>query len=346
MATHLLETPVETIDGEYVMRPATLDDVPDAVAMFNACTRQLLGVDEHNVDDYRLEWQIPGLNLDTDVRVVVAPGGRLVGCIEVWDLSDPHVRVNVWGHVHPEHQGRGIGLAMLGWAEGRARRAIAQAPEGARVFMTNPIIGADHAAAALLDKAGFRLIRHGWKMQLDLDPGTPPAAPEWPDGIVVRPMRVERDERATVQAVRDAFRDHWGHVEQPFAHEFERWSHFMRNDPNFDASIWFLAWDGDAIAGVSLCWPKAHSDPDMGWVGTLGVLRPWRRRGLGLALLRHSFGEFYRRGKQRVGLGVDAQSLTGATRLYERAGMRVARVYNTYEKELRSGKDLSTQSVE
>ena len=60
-----------------------------------------------------------------------------------------------------------------------------------------------------------------------------------------------------------------------------------------------------------------------------------------LALLHHSFGELYRRGKRKVGLEVDAQSLTGATRLYEKAGMRVDRQYDVYEKELRSGRDLS-----
>ncbi len=49
----------------------------------------------------------------------------------------------------------------------------------------------------------------------------------------------------------------------------------------------------------------------MGWVGTLGVVREWRRHGLGLALLQHSFQQFYQRGKRKVGLGVDAQSLTG-----------------------------------
>ena len=84
---------------------------------------------------------------------------------------------------------------------------------------------------------------------------------------------------------------------------------------------------------------------DMGWVSTLGVRRPWRRKGLGLALLQHSFGEFHRRGKCRVGLGVDADSLTGATRLYEKAGMEVHRQYASYEKELRAGVDLSTQSM-
>ncbi len=60
----------------------------------------------------------------------------------------------------------------------------------------------------------------------------------------------------------------------------------------------------------------------MGWVNLLGVRRPWRRRGVALALLQHSFREFYARDRRKVGLGVDAQSLTGATRLYEKAGMR------------------------
>ncbi len=43
-----------------------------------------------------------------------------------------------------------------------------------------------------------------------------------------------------------------------------------------------------------------------------------------------------------MGLGVDAASLTNATQLYENAGMHVSRQYNTYEMELRPGKDLTT----
>jgi mycothiol synthase len=43
---------------------------------------------------------------------------------------------------------------------------------------------------------------------------------------------------------------------------------------------------------------------------------------------------------------VDASSLTGATRLYEKAGMRVLRQFDNYEKELRPGRDVSTQAVE
>jgi ribosomal protein S18 acetylase RimI-like enzyme len=69
-------------------------------------------------------------------------------------------------------------------------------------------------------------------------------------------------------------------------------------------------------------------------VRLLGVRRPWRRRGLGRALLLHAFGEFRRRGFSRSALGVDAESLTGANRLYERAGMHVAARFDIYEKVL------------
>jgi len=104
--------------------------------------------------------------------------------------------------------------------------------------------------------------------------------------------------------------------------------------------------EGDQIAGMSLCSPKMTEDPDMGWVNVLGVRRPWRRRGLALALLHHTFGEFYRRGKARVGLGVDASSLTGALDLYKKAGMHPVRQYANFEKELRPGVDLSTQILD
>ena len=102
---------------------------------------------------------------------------------------------------------------------------------------------------------------------------------------------------------------------------------------DIDPSLWYIAWDGDQIAGFALDrYRNGH-----GWVGTLGVRRPWRKHGLGLALLYHSFGEFYKRGKQTASLGVDAANPTGATRLYQKAGMHVAAEYVSYEKELRPG---------
>lgn len=81
-----------------------------------------------------------------------------------------------------------------------------------------------------------------------------------------------------------------------------------------------------------------------GWVHDVAVRRPWRRRGLGLALLRRAFGAFHHRGTRRVELGVDAQSPTGAPRLYEGAGMRATHKYAAYRKELRPGADVDTEA--
>jgi GNAT superfamily N-acetyltransferase len=151
-----------------------------------------------------------------------------------------------------------------------------------------------------------------------------------------------------VRTVNEAFRDHWGYVEIPFEEELARFMNYMNNSEDFDPSLTFLAWEGDQVVGTSLCVDHISDDPELGWVGSLGVLRPWRRRGLGLALLQHSFVELYKRGLRRVGLGVDAGSLTGALRLYENAGMHSnpEREFAIWEKELRPGEDLATQSVQ
>jgi GNAT superfamily N-acetyltransferase len=155
------------------------------------------------------------------------------------------------------------------------------------------------------------------------------------------------EEQDVIRVKRETFSDHWGHIDRPFDEEMARWSHWMEESGSeYDPSLWFLALDGDEIAGVSLNWPRAPGGQEIGWVQVLGVRRPWRKRGLGLALLLHTFGEYYRRGQRRIGLGVDAESLTGATRLYEKAGMTVARTDNAYEKELRPGEDLGVRKLE
>lgn len=326
----------------YVMRGATLNDLPEAVAMFNACSHKLIGADEVTVETYQREWEVPLLNLPEDVKVVIAPDGKLVGCQEVWDLFDPHTRINTWGRVHPDHQGCGIATALLRWAEERARKAIPRAPDGTRVALLNWINSLDTTAHDVMTRAGFNLIRHSYRMRVDM--AAVPPAPAWPEGITVRTCEPDRDVEIFATADREAFRDHWGFVERPFEQDVMTMQHRM-GEPHFDPSLWFMAMDGDQIAGICLCQSTIDDEPGMGWVDVLGVLRPYRRRGLGLALLRHAFGEFHRRGLRKVGLGVDAYNLTGALRLYERAGMRAYRQFNTYEKELRPGVELSTQTA-
>jgi mycothiol synthase len=69
------------------------------------------------------------------------------------------------------------------------------------------------------------------------------------------------------------------------------------------------------------------------WARVLGVRSPWRRRGLGRALLLHAFAQSRLHGLVLAGLGVDAESLAGAHRLYESVGTHVAMRFDIYEKE-------------
>ncbi len=336
---------ITKLDNSFIIRPATLDDVEASVAMFNAVSQRIIGTDEFSVDEYRSEWQIPGLNLETDTRLVIAPDGRVVGCYEVWDLNDPPVRIGTWGRTHPDFCGMGIGSFLLDWAIMRASEAILRAPEGVRIVMYSHVRGMNKAAGKLLQDFGFESIRHSLRMVIELNGKLP--SPVWPDGISVRSLHAEVEEPHILETVREIFKDHWGYIETPFEDDLERWMHFIESNKDFDPDLWFLAMDGEEIVGVSLCSPKRQAAPDMAWVDTLGVRRPWRRRGVALALLHHTFNEFHKRGTRKVGLGVDEQSLTGATRLYRKAGMHPdpKHEFVLYEKELRPGVDISTQSV-
>lgn len=329
----------------YTSRPARKDDLEAAVEMFNIDARQLVGVEKFVLNEIANEWSTPGFNQETDSRIVFSPEGQVVGYCDVWDMK-PHFSIDCWGRVHPEHTNLGIGSYLLEWAQRRAEGAIPKAPPEARVILKCNTITLNQAAKELFQAVGMQRVRYFFRMVIDLDSNLPD--PLWPEGIEIRPIVIGKDEWPMTVAVVEAFKDHWGHVERPIEEEYERWMHYIKNDDDFDAELYFLAWDGDEIAGAVLGRPKSDDDPDMGWVDVLCVRRAWRKRGLGLALLQHSFGEFYRRDKLRVGLGVDAENITGALRLYERAGMHPDpnRTYVAYEKELRPGVDLRTTQVE
>lgn len=331
----------------FTWRAPTLDDVPNAVAMFNAVSMDLVGTQQFVEAEFAADWQEPGFDLATDARVIEDAAGQIVGSVDAV-CPAPHVRNFIWARVHPAYRGRGLGSLMLAWAEARLRERLSEAPADGRVTVGCQTVAGHQAAADLLTDHGFTHTRSFYSMKIEMD--SAPPRPQWPAGITVRTMVPGQDEETLFRTKEEAFRDHWGHVETPFAEAFGLWMHHLQHNPHHDPTLFFLATiqtaTGEEIAGYALCEPTMTDFPDMAWVGSLGVRRPWRRQGLALALLHHTFGEFYRRGIKKVGLGVDAGSLTGATRLYERAGMHVFRQTDIYEKELRAGRDLTTQVAE
>jgi mycothiol synthase len=299
------------VPPDATLRAPTIADVPAVAALLNRIA-DADGAGWVDEDAIRNWFTNPALPLAEDV-VVVERDGALVAYADVYRGGE--AKEKVWGdlRVPPEERGGPVLPAIVDWAEERA------GPARLRI----PFPDGEAELRAELERRGYAPVRYSFEMEIGLD--EEPLPPEWPAGISVRTMR-EGEERRIWEADTEAFRDHWDFTPQPF----DEWRHWMVDD-GFDPALWFVAEEDGEIAGVCLCRAR-EGRPEVGWVATLGVRRPWRRRGLGLALLRHSFRVFRARGHTLAGLGVDGENTTGAVRLYERAGMHVARRSDTYER--------------
>jgi mycothiol synthase len=298
---------------ELVVRRPTLDDLDAVVELGNAFERAFLGAESFTAGEIADEWR--QLDLERDAWLIDAADGRLAGYATLEDRGDGRFMSD--GYVHPELQGRGVGGTLVDLAEERAR------DRGAR-SVQNAVVAADEAAVALLESRGYRPVRHFYRMAIELDDDPPEL--DWPAGVRVEPFR-EQDALAFHEAIEDAWQDHWEHSPRSFELFRERLIEGSRYDPE----LWTVVRAGDEIAGGTICEADYYG---MGWVRSLFVRRPWRRRGLGMALLQNAFRLFHERGERQVGLGVDAESPTGATRLYERAGMHVVEETVVHRKEL------------
>jgi GNAT superfamily N-acetyltransferase len=292
------------------VRPATVEDAPAINELVIAVDTAVQGWSDST------ELEILGWWRETDLT-----GNSWVvesESLAAYGVVVPHGEsADLDGFVQPSQTGRGLGSWLLRQGEERVREL------GFAKVLTW-CLGPDTDARALFERSGFREARRFYRMIVEHD-GEPPA-PKWPEGFRVGTFE-PGDARAFHGALDEAFAEEWNFISTPF----EQWVANRIEAPEFDPTLWFIVREGDEIAAVLRGQPELAG---AGWVGALGVRPRWRKRGLGLALLQHAFGEFYRRGQPRVGLGVDAQNPTGATRLYERAGMHIAYEAVAFEKEL------------
>jgi len=318
MSTRL---PDATIPAGYSVRRPDADELPAIAAFLEVCDRHDTGGADFTLAELESEWSMPRFERTSDAWLVQAAGGGLAAYAHL--TRRPNVAPDVAAWVHPDHRGRGLGTALVTLTEDRVRElaATGAAPRSIVSWTNHPA----RDAAELLEAHGYRVSRRFWRMSIALG-DEPPEAPRWPDDVELRPMRPGVDDEAVYDTVVTAFRDHWNASPLPF----EEWRTVRMGARSFDPSLWLLAWSGDRLVGASL---DADADGEA-WVQTLGVLREARGKGVGRALLLESFREFHRRGHRKVSLGVDAENPTGATRLYEGAGMRVELQYDHWERDL------------
>jgi mycothiol synthase len=253
-------------------------------------------------------------DLDRDTLVLQDAEARLVAHGMLWAEAEEFLELDVF--VHPDHTGQGLGSFLIDWAEEEARGRK-------RSLLRTSALAADPAARALIESRGFGLVRHFYRMLIDLD--APPPDPVWPEGFAVANF-LSGEEEILHAVTEEAFAEHWGHV----PHDLEDWQRTVFGRDWWDPSLVYLVRAGDEVVAAEI---NAHRF-GIGWVGTIGVRKRWRGHGIGRALLLAAFGELYRRGERRIGLAVDAGNETGATHLYESAGMRVAWQADVYERRM------------
>jgi len=337
-------------DKDWTFRPAALEDIDTAVDLFNARSQHFYGEDQ--IDAKRLLgfWEGSRLNLETDTWCCWDHRGRMIGWAGVENPGSPYVQIECGVIVHPvAMDDAALWDELIRWGDARCRDYVPLAPEEARVAAVATALLNDTHRKQAWERNNYEPVRIANRMRIDFNPAFADQEPAWPAGIILRPFEQERDLEAVIHASREIFRDHWGHVEQPLEEEIPQWLEWIRNmGDDFDPALWFVAVDRvtGEVAGYSLCDAEISGDHTRGYVASFGVRSSFRRQGLGLALLHHSFGELHRRGKVAVELDMDSENLTGALRVYTRAGMHPVRQIYTYEKELRPGTDLVRRSLD
>ena len=300
----------------YSFRPASHEDINTIHQLITQQNILDFGDPLTTIEDIKRTWSGLTFNLETDSQLAIAHNGEAAGYAELRGKEDLFI------YLSPNHQNLELSNHLLEFLNNSARTKKTGA-----------------APMELWGRAGFRnqvlidmFMSNGFTSDISflvmaIEMVKAPHIPQWPEGIQVRPFVKGRDEQATYQADEEAAKDKGYHA--PLS--FEAWASRMGMDKeSFDSSIWFLACEKKEIAGAALNVLKQNTQT--GWVDHLSVRREWRNKGIGRALLLHTFVEFFKRGIHTVKLSVDSKSLTHAPRLYESVGMRTVQKYHVYKK--------------
>ncbi len=332
-------------DNSLNTRRLTFDDAERCAAIINDVAADNGMRDILHADTLLLEWQEPGFDLPTS-SIGILDGDALIAFAVFWATGDTPVHPRLDWQVHPAHRDSRYAPFLLRWADGRIGEVISRCPPEARITLRcSAYKGHRYAEDALL-RGGYRFVRAFYDMEINMTER--PQAPTYPAGIVTRPYEYPADLPTLVDVIRDAFSDHYGHMERPFERDLELFRHWLDNDARCDPSLMIFAVDkaSGQVVGCLMGLTRDFRDPEAGYIDTVGVRRAYRKRGVATAMLRHSLGMFWDRDTKTVHLEVDGDSLTNAVALYERAGLHVYRQHLDHEKLMRDGVELAKVALD
>ncbi len=298
----------------YLRRPQ-LSDQAAVLDLMIRCDVRDVGQPDSDLSDLQFDWK--GINLDQDAWLAFAKKGALRGYAAVLPWRTGR-RVAIYDDPGTEKDELFLGLLIL--CEQRIAALLRENPDAQKNSAVTYISDSVDYQKEYLAEAGYSVGKYIFNMQIDLDGEVP--LPQWPEHVQLRTARNGIDDQHIHAIVQKAFCKP-DHPDQPF----NEWKEFMMRADLYDPDLWFLAIAGEEIVGTCLCFPYEEK----GWVRQLAVLEPFRKRGLGSALLLHSFQAFKQRGYSKVGLAVESTNYN-AFRLYERVGMQKIIQLDAYQK--------------
>jgi mycothiol synthase len=241
-----------------------------------------LGVPDHTFEDLRDEWRESSFDLATDAFVAETDAGLIVGYAAI-------IGPGIQALVAPDHEGQGIGMRLLNWAEPRDR-------ERGRERHRQWVAASNQRGRALLLAAGYQPAPRYWRLVRRLDDLANVESP--PAGVNLRPLDVEAD-AATVYALNEtSFAANPDYRPQPLITFYEEHLHAHDLDP---ATSCVAEHANMPIGFLLACqWQEER----VGFVDLLGVHPNYRRRGLATATLTASFRAFATAGLREAQLGV------------------------------------------
>jgi len=336
----------ELTAGGLTWRPATRDDAGALLDLRNLVAEVDGEPYRESLDEMLEILDAPWRDLAADSVLGLDAAGvlRAYGYVETMPGDTTRVRAFLWGAVHPDRRGEGIGRQLFAWQEARARQILAASGKD----LPGRIAGflEDTAPAPklrLYERAGFTPRRYYSDLERDLRDldADPLPVVELDGGLRLVPFDDEHDDPARL-AHNDAFRDHWGSEPQTrdqwrsarstFAPE---WSSVVVDtappveallaDPDTDAeTAAALRAGAPLVVGYHLAARytedfavRGHS---FGYTDLLGVRRAYRGRKVAVALLAAGMRAFASGGMEFAALDVDTQNPSGAHGLYASLG--------------------------
>ena len=324
----------------YTYRPINMDtDFKTYYELYRTELVEKFGSFNMSESEVRGEFKMPRFKMATDTQAAFTDDGTMIGVAIVFATADIPVRPRLFGYVLPDNRGQGIATKLMQWGIERAKGVFSRVPADARVVLQSWSL--TDVEQQLLENNGYIHARQSLEMQIDFDEAPP--AVTFPEGIEAITFAEHPHLEDFVRIRQESFRDHRGFVEEPLDTAVAAWQNAIDSSSNFDPELVMMLKEGVNDVGMIFTWPTSEEDADKAYVGSIGIVREYRRRGLATALLQHTFSEVYRRGIRKLALGVDGSSLTGAVELYKKLGMYIAHVHKSYELELRPGIEYSNQ---